>query len=330
MIYPKTAWLTTNKSCNNRCSWCYASQSNFPDTFMDFSLLCNLVDELHNNGIRNIIFIGGEPSLYKHLTEIVDYIANKQIRMSMATNGIRFSNKTFAQCIINKGLNNFNISLKGNNEEEYYHNTHSFGFKKSIQGYKNLKALGANVTLSYVLGTQSLSEIEGLKECLLRHSLDNIVFQLYKPSALEGKDVPDLMSIIETCKLAFNVFKETPLHFAFEMSIPLCLLDKSFLEELINKNMIQTCCHIRKGTGIIFDSNFDILPCNHFINSPLNEKVVPFDKIKDFWNSNICKTFRDTINKYPSKRCISCNLWERCGGGCALRWFHLNPDDYIK
>ena len=330
IIYPKTAWLTTNKSCNNRCSWCYASQSNFSDDFMDIEKLYKLVDILCKNNIKNIVFIGGEPSIYKHLLQAVKYIADKQVRMSMATNGIRFSDKSFAQQIVDSGLHNFNISLKGSTPEEYYQNTRSLGFKKSIQGYQNLKSLGANVKLSYVLGDQTETEILKLKDFLIKYSLDNIVFQLYKPSASDGKDVPDMKIIAQTCKTAFEIFKQTDLHYAFEISIPLCLFDKAFLQELIERKIIQTCCHIRKGAGIIFDSNFDILPCNHFVQSPLNREPVPFDNIIDFWNSSICMQFRDTINTYPSKKCINCNLWENCGGGCILRWFHLNPEDFIK
>lgn len=329
-IVPKTAWLTTNKSCNNRCAWCYASQSNFTNDFMDISKLYKLIDSLALSGIKNIVFIGGEPSIYKHLIEAVRYIADKHLNMSMATNGIRFTDKQFAQQVVESGLHNYNISLKGTSKEEYYANTNSLGFMKSINGYRNLKSLGANVKLSYVLGTQSLSELMTLKNFLIEYNLDNIVFLLYKPSAQDCNGVPDMHIIAKTCELAYEVFKQTNLHFAFEISIPLCLFDKKFLQELINKKLIQTCCHIRKGKGIIFDSNFDILPCNHFINAPLNNESVDFDNIINFWNSSACNDFRHAINKYPSEKCAKCNLWQHCGGGCILRWFHLNPDDFIK
>ena len=70
-VYPKTAWFTTNKSCNNRCSWCYARETKFSNAFMDLGNACKLVDELYKNNVKNIVLIGGEPSIYKYLIPLI-------------------------------------------------------------------------------------------------------------------------------------------------------------------------------------------------------------------------------------------------------------------
>lgn len=250
--------------------------------------------------------------------------------MSIATNGIMFSDINFAQKVIESGLNNFNISLKGTNEKEYYENTNTYGFAKSIEGYKNLKQLNANVKLSFVLGNQSFLEINKLKECMVENQLDNIVFQFYKPSANDGQGVPEMEIIAKTCQMTYEIFKNTSIHFVFEVSIPLCLFGTDFLQELIKRKIIQTCCHIRKGGGIIFDNNFDILPCNHFVGLPLNKTNIDAENIINFWNSNDVTEFRKKINTYPHKKCQNCTLWKQCGGGCALRWLHISPEKIIK
>ena len=114
------------------------------------------------------------------------------------------------------------------------------------------------------------------------------------------------------------------------MSIPLCSLDKNMLTHMILKNRIITCCHIAKGAGMIFDSDFNILPCNHFMGHPLNDTKIKLDELVEFWNSNNAKQFRKIIGKYPSEICSRCKKWYQCGGGCAIRWLSSNPSEAIN
>lgn len=72
LIFPKTAWLTTNKSCNNRCKWCYAKASNFLNQSMDIDKLKRVVDSLEKNNIRNIVFIGGSLAFINILYQLLN------------------------------------------------------------------------------------------------------------------------------------------------------------------------------------------------------------------------------------------------------------------
>lgn len=128
-----------------------------------------------------------------------------------------------------------------------------------------------------------------------RASLNNILFQLYKPSAEDEKQIISIKELSLLCKYVYDKIYKDEINFVFEMSIPLCSLDKNMLTHMILKNRIITCCHIAKGAGMIFDSDFNILPCNHFMGHPLNDTKIKLDELVEFWNSNNAKQFRKII-----------------------------------
>lgn len=330
VVVPKTAWLTTNRTCNNKCNWCYAN--NCSDKIMNFEDIKKYVNSLSKVGINKIILIGGEPTIYDDIVKTIKYISNKGINVSMASNGRMFSNYRFAKKLVDSGLKTCNISIKGSDEDEYLKNTNSIGFNQMVEGYKNLKKLAINVSTSYVLCDNDYEKFDKFWNSFVNNGIDNIVFQLYKPS-VEGEtyeDAPSISDLADMCKYVFSKVKDTNIKYSFEMSIPLCSMDEQLLNEMIEKKCITTCCHIGKGSGIIFDSNFNILPCNHFVNHPLNTKRIVDTELISFWNSKTCGDFRKIINTYPHELCQNCSKWSICGGGCFLRWLSSDPNSYIN
>ncbi len=326
----KRAWLTTNRTCNNNCTWCYAKNSKIKNS-MDISLLKKYIDSLIENGVEKFILIGGEPTIYESLFDVLEYIKLKKTQVSMATNERKFSNYDFAKKIVQLGINSFDISLKGTSEEEYLELTGCSGLYEAIKGINNLEKLGAKVCVSYVMCENNKEKFIRLKNLLLENNINNILLELYKPSIENDyNDGPSINELADICLTAYKIFKNSSINYKFEMSIPLCVLDKSLLEELEKNNKIKTCCHITTGRGIVLDTNFNILPCNHFVNHPLNKDKIIYNDINDFWHSELVKEFRKVIKTYPSIKCKECKKWTKCGGGCFLRWMCDNPDDYIN
>lgn len=329
IVKPSVAWLTTNRTCNNKCNWCYTFSCR--DKIMDYNNAKKYIDELKKNDIKKVILIGGEPTIYDWIIDLVKYISENDIIVSMASNGRKFSDSVFTKKIVNAGLKNCNISIKGSDEDEYLKNTNSVGFNQMVSGFHNLKASGINVSTSYVLCDNNYDKFDMFLKAFINNKLDNLVFQLYKPSVDGEYDgAPSVNDLAQMCKYVFEKMENTNINYSFEMSIPLCCLDESVLNRMIDKGCITTCCHISKGKGIIFDTNFDILPCNHFVNHPLNKHKVDRGKVIDFWNSDNACDFRKIINTYPHDYCSKCNKWVQCGGGCFLRWLSSEPVLYIN
>ena len=189
----KTGWLTVTRKCNNYCEWCY-TQNKLNCETMDYKDALSSVDKLYELGTKRIVLIGGEPTLYKNITDLIKYIVSKGIKVSIASNGRKFSDIDFAKKIVEAGVNSINISLKGTSEYEYLKYTKSKGLTEAIQGYNNLKKLGFNnVSLSYVIVDDNKNNFDNLVKLIDKNDLKNIVFQFVKP-VLKLKDENDIVN----------------------------------------------------------------------------------------------------------------------------------------
>lgn len=329
--YPKVSWLTVNRGCNNKCIWCYA-QNAIKDTMnIDFAKKC--VQNLNNLGIKNIVLIGGEPTIYPHLTELIKYIRNNGMKVSLVSNGRRFSDYSFAKECIEAGVSGIDISLKALNKIEYINNTCVDGFEEVIAGYRNLLKLKFRPTLSYVICNNDMNKIIELSDFLRIYELDDITLQFVKPVVAEKSN--NILSIDKMGKLVtliYKIMEESKKNYRIEASIPLCLIEEKVRNDLIHKRKILTCCHIQKGSGLVLDTKFRILPCNHFVDMPYSEMAIGLceaNKICEFWNSESVNEIRRKTLYYPSFECERCKLWDICGGGCFTRWLFEKPSDYI-
>ncbi len=331
----KTAWLTTNRTCNNRCKWCYAINTLDSKSDMDFQKAKLLVQELHRRKVSHIILIGGEPTIYPNFISLIEYIRSFGISVSVATNGKKFSDLEFTKRVLATGINSIDISLKAITEKEYYLNTNSFGLTDMLKGYDNLKSLGFTPSVSYVIVDDDKTKFDKLIKFILKHDFDKFSLQFVKPiiSLNPIEPILDLHKMGEFVTYIYDKVSKTSINYLLEISFPLCLIEHDILDKLISENRIVNCCHVPRGSGINIDENFRIIPCNHFAEFPFSEVPIDFsafDYIDSLYNSDVVKNFRELTRCYPSLKCQSCILWEQCGGGCFTRWLTLDPNDYIK
>lgn len=328
----RTAWLTTNRSCNNRCSWCYSQNAVLSE--LSYHDAETIVDALSAVGVNKIVLIGGEPTIYPHFEKLLRYIVNKRMSVGVVSNGIKFSDKNFAARIANIGITNVNISLKGVTEKEYWINTgNKNGFTDMFLGYNHLVQNGISVILSYVIIDGNTDQIDQLLRLAQKEKINKILFQFIKPvvdfnGSVEIMNFFQMGNIIE---YIYNVFEDTNISYIIEVSFPFCYINQDCLQALIDGDHIKAGCHIRAGSGIVFDTDLKVLPCNHFVDFPFsNNKVMNETDIDELWNSEIVLNFRNKVSCYPSEKCKQCIFWEKCGGGCFTRWLYLDPKEEIR
>ena len=329
-----TAWLTTNRSCNNRCTWCYAFNSLNNPNSMDFEKAKLLVADLKTRNVKKIILIGGEPTLYPHFIDLIKFIRQQDIRVSVASNGKMFKNKAFAKSVIDTGINSIDFSIKAITEEEYFKNTSTFGLSDMLTGYRNLRDLGFTPSVSYVIVDDNKERFNNFIHFIQTNNMNHLSLQFVKPTLSLDKIEPimDLKKMGKFVSYIYEAMSKTKINYSIEISFPLCLLEANVLESLAQKNRIINCCHVPRGSGINFDENFKIIPCNHFGEFPFSDSPIDFNNknsIETVMESKMVKDFRHKARCYPAPKCETCSLWEKCGGGCFTRWLTLNPNDYI-
>lgn len=90
--YPISVELTLTNKCNLNCEWCSDRQLRIdrPGS-LDFRVYKKFVSDLAKNGTKGLVIEGGgEPSLYPHFKEAVEYALECGLAVGIITNGVKF------------------------------------------------------------------------------------------------------------------------------------------------------------------------------------------------------------------------------------------------
>lgn len=102
--------------CNLRCPHCFISAGIAKQSEMTTKEIIELIDNLADNGIREITFSGGEVALHEGLSDIVDHAFHCGIAVRLLTNGVLWDERKVDE-IANK-ISSVQISIDGFSEEE--------------------------------------------------------------------------------------------------------------------------------------------------------------------------------------------------------------------
>ena len=127
-----TCWINVNRACNLRCSWCYAQSTKFNNKKLLWKDAKKIVDIFSEYGTKSFIILGGEPTLYENLPQLLEYIYLKGGSSTIVTNAIRFSDKQYLINLQKSHLDGIGISVKGYDKKSFINNTGFDGFQTTI------------------------------------------------------------------------------------------------------------------------------------------------------------------------------------------------------
>ncbi len=83
----------------------------------------------------------------------------------------------------------------------------------------------------------------------------------------------------------------------------------------------------------IFSQAFGcIAVCNSLTDCPIGKYGVDFNdgnSLLSHLNSPLVTKLYDRITSYPSTKCVDCEKFDMCGGGCMMFWTSFKPQDCI-
>lgn len=335
------AWLTINRACNFRCRWCYASGTEYQQT--DDMTSATAEELLHlaaDLGITHILFIGGEPTLWPHLCKTIKDATELGLRTVLITNGFRLADKRFVDELQFSGLNGVNLSMKAGDHllHSKLTRTKIRAFDTVLNGICNLADSSINFEVTAIANTCVLNDMDKICQIAVdngakKFSIDfcSVSFKDGKPSSVFMPDPTDVVDAIISQYPAMDRATDGGFHLA--QTLPTCLWPAEFLAQLEAKRQIEYGCHVMTREGLVFDRTGQLLICNHLHDFPLGQLGVDFTdaaSFSQFWQSSEISGYYDQINTYPAQRCINCETYTKCGGGCPLLWFVYNPEDITR
>lgn len=85
-----------SRICNFRCSYCYVPRDREKKQELSRREIKDVILQAKELGARKIIILGGEPSIYPHLEEMIDFLNRESMEIEMFTNGSGIDEKLAA------------------------------------------------------------------------------------------------------------------------------------------------------------------------------------------------------------------------------------------
>lgn len=332
----KTGWLTLNRTCNLRCKWCYARDTEYKSSLtMSKDLAFELIDFFDSINVKHIILIGGEPTIHPDFFEILKYAKEKKIKCALVTNGLMFKNDEFIDKYKSMGMNSVSLSLKGENEKTYEEITGFDGFQETIDIIKKLVSSDISVSVSMVLTENNMNFFTDVIPTLLNAGVRRFHFSFCYDFNLCGVK-KDIFSPISLLEMFGNIYEKlnslTNGHFTLQNGLPLCYWDKTLLRKMIKRRQISTVCQLLTRKGLIFDSEGYHIPCNAMYALKLGKFGEDFHdptSFKQYLNSEAVQKTYQKLCGVPDENCLHCNKLVHCGGGCVCQYTNYKLKDYL-
>lgn len=147
----RLAWIEITDACNLKCVHCYEGETHVK---MNDSLCLaewkKIIDQLVELKIKTIIVIGGEPTCYKHVGEILKYISKFDVKSTLFTNATNISDELFNTIVETKTM--VKTSVYGHTAELHDSITQVKGsFDKMVNNITRLKNAGIDITSSIIV-----------------------------------------------------------------------------------------------------------------------------------------------------------------------------------
>lgn len=325
LLYPNSICLNISSSCKLRCKWCYKQAEISQNlNYRFFELFYN---QIIKDRIQVLSLIGGEPTEHIEFFSFLKKIKNKYILLN--TNGINFSKIEFLnQCLdkvdFKKNKNLFiTLSIKGYDEKSFFEVTGNKCFDALCDAIYNIQKRGVPRTYTYIYDRELNAE-ERLKfiSFLDKYHISQLVISDLRPYKKRGKKnfFPESEENLD--ELIYQLIGRGVDAYV-RLNLPLCEYSKQFVFWLIQKRRLFTSCAVKRRQGFFFSSELDLIACNQFGDYSLGKFGTDFsnyEELCEYWNDDSIKNIFKKISGYPMEKCVTCNLWRICGGGCILNW----------
>ena len=301
--------LKLTDECNLSCKYCYAESGAVAyKSFFFFFELKKIADDIKKiTSHANYTLSGGEPLMYPHIFEYMNYLKGLGNSIFLLTNGMYITeeNASFLaeQCAMIK------ISLDGSNEEINSITRGKKSFAAAYRGYELLLKAGANVQISMTVTKANKHDIQNMVNMFGNGLTLQPFFQtgrgaLHKELEISGVEYYEAMSSIEGLN-------------------PMAGIGES-LESL--RGIGTTKCAMADGE-ISISENGDVFPCQMFADEEFKGGNIRVDKIEDILNSEVFKEVA-SFSSITNEDCKKCPINLICGGACRARSYAVTGSLY--
>lgn len=161
----KNAYFAICYVCNENCLFCPCSKVEKSEKMItDIAELRTTVDSLVKNDVTDVTISGGEPTLHPNLLELVGYMQDKELNVTILSNSERFSDKEFTDEFTKsvdieriKIITTLHSHKQGEHEKA---NRTKGSFVRSVAGLLNLSNNGIRVIIKHCITRKNYKNLK--------------------------------------------------------------------------------------------------------------------------------------------------------------------------
>jgi radical SAM protein with 4Fe4S-binding SPASM domain len=306
------AWELTWR-CNLRCVYCYASAGELPVGYRELGLeeARIIIDKLRETVIY--VWLGsGEPTVYPHLIDVLEYLRKRDFFISISTNGVRLANKPELIRRITDLVDEVHIPVDGSTPE--IHNKLRGRYHDVIKTLREfVKTNRTRVAMGTTITKLNIHDIDNIIKLALDIGVDAWVWSPIFPCGrgLVRKDLAlSLQDLITLYKYLVQKSKE----------LEEKLLILTYTPGVTPLRVLKPT--LRCGAAnyyLLLAPNGDVYPCAYLRWDEWRLGNILTQDLKEILSSPLARFLRKDIDMLtPKGRCRECILFKEgyCNTGC--------------
>lgn len=214
-MYVPQRFITVHltRACNSRCRFCTTDSIGRRPDIASLEEVEEFLADNQDKGYEAVSVIGGEPTIYPHLEQVLKMITRYGYPMiQMFTNGRRLADADYCRTLVDHGISFYIVSLHDVEPEVHDDLTAAPGsWAEVVSGIRNIKSLGQSVQTMTVIGRGNYRSLPSTAHFLSDLGVDIIDLSAMCPNGLAalnwdqlriGYDevLPSLDSAIRACQ----------------------------------------------------------------------------------------------------------------------------------
>jgi len=169
--------------CNSACTFCVVASPLYTSETVEYESVERFLKENSGKGFEIVNLHGGEPTTHPKFIDTLLLIQKLGYReVHLQTNGLKLAVKGFTQKLIDMGVSRFIVSLHGDSDEVQDRQTGTTGgYKKTLEGIRNIKLSGGYVRTNTVITTQNVNRLYPLTQLACDLEVDHINYSNLHP-----------------------------------------------------------------------------------------------------------------------------------------------------
>lgn len=169
------SWMITNR-CNYNCEFCFGE---FEEEELDLETAKKVIDKLQKAGLKKISWAGGEPLLWPHMMDLIDYTHSLGVTTMLITNGELINQQVLLK--LKENLDWLNLPLEGSTAKMNELMTRKQGhFQRTVKIFDQLKDSQIKLKINTVATKINIDDIVNMVPLIDKYNIKRWkIFQYY-------------------------------------------------------------------------------------------------------------------------------------------------------